>query len=102
MESLKAHEKKLKWKGLEKIEQVLQTNLSLKENAGNSSERSQNNQGCGCRRSQDNEGTSQNLSSSRVHERWHNLRQNERGRYDKSQIQYHIYNKFGHYAYECM
>ena len=42
VESLKAHEKKLKRKGLEKIEQVLQTNLSLKENAGNSNERSQN------------------------------------------------------------
>ena len=75
-----ALEERLKRNGQEKIEQVLQTNISLKEIVENSNERSQNNHGCGCRHSQDNrgrgnlnssntKGTSQNSSSSRAHGR---------------------------------
>ena len=101
---MQTHEKRLKRKNLEKLEQVLQTKLILKEYKENFNERSYNNHGCGqgnrergSFNSSNNEGTNHISYLLTGHGRWHNLRQNERGRCDNFQIQYYNCKKYGRY-----
>ena len=61
----------------------------------------QDNWGKGSFNSSNNQETSQISYSLRRWERWHNSRQNERERYDKSLIQCYNCNKYDHYVYEC-
>ena len=78
--------KRLKKKNQEKLEQVLQKKLIIKENEVNFNKRSQNNHGhsCGCGQgnrgrdgfnSSNNKGTNQNSYHLKGSERWHNSRQ---------------------------